>query len=278
MIAPRPPCLACLPGLVLAALASLALLGCEDEPEPDASGWTGESDEVRELVLLRPPAETPGGSLLTPEEPTLRRVLEQLRLIAETDEVKGLFLRLGPLGGAWGQVGDLAEGLQRVRDAGKPIHCHFERADNASYALLASRCDRISMTPAGTLNLVGVGAQVFYARSLLEEVGAHADILHMGRFKGAGDVLTRDDMPPEARESLGALLDDLDAGLVAALQARELDARATIDGGPYGSIAAREAGLVDDVAPVGLVDVPAGRLARRRRLLIVEWHRLRGSV
>ena len=50
-------------------------------------------------VLLRPPAETPGGSLLTPEEPTLRRVLEQLRLIAETDEVKGLFLRLGPLGG-----------------------------------------------------------------------------------------------------------------------------------------------------------------------------------
>jgi protease-4 len=151
-------------------------------------------------------------------------------------------------------VQDLQSGLAKIRAANKPVHCHFETADNASYALMAASCDRISMTPAGTLNLVGLSMQAFYARQLLERIGGHADILHVGRYKGAGDTLTRDEMPEAARESLGALLDDLQSQLLASVLARneiadiaEPLSAAVFQHGPYTAEAARTVGLVDDV-------------------------------
>ncbi|MCA9573781.1 MAG: hypothetical protein KC668_00050, partial [Myxococcales bacterium] len=134
------------------------------EPDRDESGGLGEV-EVRELLLHGPPAEGPARSGLGGGgHATMRQVLAQLRLVEQQDSARGLFLRLGPMGGAWGTVADLAEAIARVREAGKPVHCHFDSLDNAGFALAAGSCDRLSMTPAGHLDLVGVAAQVFYAR------------------------------------------------------------------------------------------------------------------
>jgi protease-4 len=116
---------------------------------------------------------------------------------------------------------------------------------------MASVCDRIAMSPAGTLDLIGPAAVMLYARSFLEKLGIEAQIIHMGRYKGAGDTLIRDDMPPEAKESMDAILDDLYGALVAATSLRtegdETRARALIDEGPYTSEAAETATLVDGV-------------------------------
>ena len=236
----------------LLVLLPLALSCGGDEPEPDLSGSTGD-DELREIVLDRAPRDSTDADLFGVSRPTVRFVLQQLELIAETDSAKGLYLRVGNFGGAWGRVADLQAGLAAIREAGKPVHCHFDATDNAGYALLAASCDRISMTPGGVLDLVGVSVSGFYARELLERIGARADILHVGRYKGAGDTLTRDDMPPEARESLGALREDLQAQLVGALAARASQTEAAIEPelvfahGVFTSNDARSFGLVDDV-------------------------------
>jgi protease-4 len=74
----------------------------------------------------------------------------------------------------------------------------------------------------------------------------------MGRYKGAGDMFIRDDMPKEAKDSMDAILDDLYGALLEATKARtdgQVDrAKTVIDGGPYGSAAALDAGLVDAVS------------------------------
>jgi protease-4 len=156
------------------------------------------------------------------------------------------------LQGSWGSVGDLVEALGEFRAESRPVHCHFEAVDNVGYLLLASACDRISMSPAGTLDLIGPAAVMIYARALLEKVGVEAEIIHMGRYKGAGDMLIRDDMPEEAKESMDAILDDLHGALIEATKVRaEGDAgkaKALIDGGPYASGAAAAAGLIDSVS------------------------------
>jgi protease-4 len=93
---------------------------------------------------------------------------------------------------------------------------------------------------------------MIYARTLLEKLGVEAEIIHMGRYKGAGDMFIRDDMPPEAKQSMDAILDDLQGALVEATKTRTAGdaekAKALIDGGPYGSSQAMEAGLVDAVS------------------------------
>ncbi|RLB42053.1 MAG: signal peptide peptidase SppA, partial [Deltaproteobacteria bacterium] len=206
---------------------------------------------VRELRLLQ---AFPDGAESDPffrPQPTLHDALTRIWDATEDENVKGLFVRVGPLQGAWGSVGDLVEALSEFRAENRPIHCHFATADNVGYLLLASTCDRISMSPAGTLDLIGPAAVMIYARALLAKVGVEAEIIHMGRYKGAGDMFIRDDMPKEAKASMDAILDDLYDALIEATKERTEgdvgEAKALIDGGPYDSGAAADAGLVDSV-------------------------------
>ncbi len=216
----------------------------EEEPNP-------ERRELQEFVLLESPSNSSETSLFQPPAPVLYDVLQRLERARTDEHVVSIFLRLGPMGSSWGRVGDLSEAISAIREAGKPVHCHFETIDNAGYRLAASGCDRITVTPAGMLDTVGLAAQVFYARTLLDQIGIHADLMQVGSFKGAAEPFTRQDMSPEMRESLGALLDDLQADLVRTIASGRRLApervQEVLDGGPYDSSGALAAGLVDAV-------------------------------
>ncbi|MFW5925564.1 MAG: signal peptide peptidase SppA [Myxococcota bacterium] len=240
------------------AIALLLLTGCGScgscEEEEDQAIRLSEDagPRVVEILLAQPPEEGDTTSLLTSPAPQLSQVIRNLVEVAERDRIRGLFLRLGPLGGAWGRSGDLIQALERVREAGKPVHCHFDAGDNVTILLAAKVCDRVSVTPAGIVDLVGPSAHVFYAKNLLDRIGVRAQLVQMGRYKGAADPFTREEMPETTRESLGAILDGLHGALVTALtEHRDMPrerAVALIDGGPHTAHDARQANLVDDVA------------------------------
>ena len=230
---------------ILAMFGSLTVVSCEDGEK------AVDRPVVSELRILQAFPDRAEHDPFARPQPTLHDILTRVWEATDNENVKGLFLRVGPLEGAWGSVGDLAEALGKFRTDERPVHCHFESVDNVGYLLLASTCDRVTMSPAGMLNLIGPAAVMIYARSFLEKVGIEAEILHMGRYKGAGDMFIRDDMPKETKESMDAILDDLYGALVAATSARTQGdtnkAKSLIDGGPYTSSAALAAGLVDAV-------------------------------
>jgi hypothetical protein len=135
--------------MILTILASLSSVSCDDEESA--------SDEplVRELRILSAFPDGAEHDPFTRPKPTLHDILSRIWDATDDENVKGLFVRVGPLQSAWGSVGDLVEALRRFRADDRPVHCHFETADNVGYLLLASTCDRISMSPAGTLDLIG---------------------------------------------------------------------------------------------------------------------------
>ncbi len=230
--------------LVLCSLFAVCLSCKGSETPPEPSVWQLDLRASLEDGSARDAFSKPQASLYD----ALQRIAEAAR----SEQARALLLQVGPIPGAWGRVDDLIEGIEAYRATERPIHCHFDTADNVSYMLMARACDRISMTPAGTLDLVGPALVMFYARSLLETVGLEAQILHMGRYKGAGDMFIRDDMPPEARESLTALVDGMYASMAHAIRARtEGDANAVrklVDQGPYTATDALEAGLIDAIS------------------------------
>jgi protease-4 len=231
----------------LSILALLALAGC-GLPAPDDGG-----PALAELYLDGPLSESGEEGLFgSGLAPTHHALLSYLDAAATDDDVAGLLLRVGSFEGSWARVREIGEALARVREAKKPVHCHFDTSDNAGYVLLASACDRISMGPAGMLDLVGVSAETMYAHQLLETLGLQADLMQVGRFKGAADTFTRDEMPPETRQTLDALLDDLHGVMTSALvDGRHVErarVQALLDAGPYTAHRALEAGLIDDVA------------------------------
>lgn len=251
----------------------LAVACGDDAPEPPPPEGSGEA-EVRELWLHSTPAEGTQRQLLEGPQPSLADALRRIDAVERDETAKGLFLRVGALEGAWGRVADVRAALARVRAADKPVHCHFDVTDNAGYALMASSCDRISMTPAGHLELTGVAAHLFFAKTLLDNIGVQAELMQMGRYKGAAEPFTRESMSDATRESIGALLDDLQSSLVASVaEGRNLSperVREIVDAAPYGAWRAKEAGLVDDVAFDDEAREHARRAASVERVTHVE--------
>jgi protease IV len=225
----------------------LFALACGDVVLPDDT-----TPALREFVLRAPPPEDAGAELFAQPHLSHREVLERIGKVATDAHAKGLFLQLGSFGGGWARAAELRRALAEVRAAQKPVHCYFEETDNAGYAVLASSCDRITMTPTGMLGLTGVHLQLVHAKELLDLIGVRADLMQVGKFKGAAEGLTQTTPSDEIKQTLGAVLDAAQGDLAQTITAgRKLDAAtltAAFAAGPQTASTALRLRLVDAVA------------------------------
>jgi protease-4 len=130
--------------------------------------------------------------------------------------------------------------------------CHTEDVSNATYHMLTA-CDQIGLAPLGSVTISGPAATSVHLKPLLDRIGVHADLLHVGDFKGAAEPLTRDAPSPQMLETLEAIVEQsyqtLIEGLVQGRKLSRNDAVAAVDRGLYVDGQARDAGLVDAVQP-----------------------------
>jgi len=145
----------------------------------------------------------------------------------------------------------LRRSLERLRAAGKHVWVHLERAGVREY-YLASAAERVSLTPATTLDVTGLSSEAIFLLDALQKVGVQADVVQMGRYKSAGEMFVRRDMSAPHREMMESLVDDLYGQVVDAVSASrrlEPDAvRERLGRGPYIPAEAQAAGLVDAIA------------------------------
>jgi protease-4 len=179
----------------------------------------------------------------------LHDVLAALHQAAKDPKIGGLSLILENLDSGWARLSDLRRALTVFRRSGKPIYCFMPAGGNAEY-YLASACDRIFMPPATHLHLVGLSAEVFFLRDLLQKFGIDARLQSVGEYKSAAEMFTRTGMSPPAREQLDALLDDHHEELCGAIQNRGFtreEAASLIDSGPRTAREALAQKLLDGI-------------------------------
>ncbi len=173
-----------------------------------------------------------------------------LRWARDDEDLRGVLIRCESLDGSWARVQGLRRSIAALRRSGKKVWLHLDSPGLPEY-YLAAAADRISMTPAATLDVVGMSLEAMFFLDTLNRFGVRAEVVQMGDYKSAGESFTRRDMSPAHREMMESLIDDLfgqvvddiagDRGLPAE------DLRQVIDGGPFLSSEALEHGLVDAV-------------------------------
>jgi len=213
-------------------------------------------------------------------------LLRCLAAVREDPRFDGVLVRMDGTLDSWSRALSIARALAAVREAGRRVVVWAEGLHADQY-LLAAAADRIWLPESASLHLVGLRIERFYLRGLLEQVGARPDVVHIGRFKSAGDTFTRQSMGEQEREQLEAwqddLWDELLGGIARGRGLTQARVEELIDAGPYPARAAVDAGLVDDtVYPDELDDrldalalelEARGRGARRaRRVDAVAYH------
>lgn len=191
--------------------------------------------------------------------PTLRRVVQGLRRVASDDRYIGVVISLDDAELAMSQIDEITHTLEAVRDAGKVVVVFAEKFSLREY-LLACAADRIAMQHKGEVMMTGLGMEEIYLKGLFEKIGARADFLQVGKFKGADEQLMRS-QPSEAwNQNIDALLDDLYAQVVTRIsEARDMTNEevesAIADSWSLSDEQLVERGLVDELVTRDMTDL-----------------------
>jgi protease-4 len=186
----------------LGQTGSSIVLAADAVAKPRFVGWLELSGPLREgpppVVIIS--ADEAG--------PSLRSTVKRLHDLAQRDEYDGLVIYLAQPQLSLTQVGELGQAILVVRAAGKKVLAFAEAYDLPSY-LLACYTDEILLQHHGELRIQGIRVEEIYLRGLFEKLGIKADMLQVGRFKGAADPLTRTGPSEAWSQNIDALLDDL---------------------------------------------------------------------
>lgn len=247
--------------LVLGVMSALPVSAqdkpADAKPSEKAAEKPAKAPKVEEVVYAHielsgayPEGATPPGIFGEISE-NLASITGRIEKVATDPKAAGLVLELGDVSLGWGKIDSLVASIQKVRAAGKKVHCYLEGADNKGY-LVAAACDEIVMPESGLLMLVGLRAEVTFYRNLFDMIGVKADMLRVGEFKSAAEPYTRTEMSKEFREEMEAVIDDYYDLIVSRIATgRGIPAEAVkklLDEGPQSASVALAGKLVDRLA------------------------------
>lgn len=216
-------------------------------PEPP-QGFGGPA--VIELDLRGGLAETASTSLFSGgRRGTFTELVDGLREVREAETTQGLFVRFGAGRMGFARAHEIGRILGEIRAKNKPVVCHADDYDNASYLAASLGCSSVWVSPAGGVDTVGIAAQLLFAKSFLAKYKVDVDYLQIGKYKGAEEPFTRDAPSPEARQSLETALRGIRAAWLASITKGrgEKVAQGSIEDGPYSPEEAKAKGLVDQI-------------------------------
>ncbi|MCD4847130.1 MAG: signal peptide peptidase SppA [Candidatus Aegiribacteria sp.] len=171
--------------------------------------------------------------------------------IPSDQSVSGVIVDIrGPVG-SFAQAEEIRALLSRIVRSGKKVYVFLENGGNAEY-YVASCASRIWMHPSGSVSFIGLSSESLFLREFLDRIGIYPDLMHIGEYKSASDMLTRSDMSDAQRRATTSLLSSLQMELVAGVaNGRGLEPaqlRRIMDTGPYTAERAVAYGMVDGVS------------------------------
>lgn len=241
--------------LALSVLA-LALGACEGRQRTGSAGAGATRAEPRSGPAIAVldldegvPEQPPGGLLgLTPRGGAFDALVREVERLGRAKDVRGVLVRLGASRIGLARSAEIGAMLEQL-GAKVPVWCHADDMANGTLWLAARGCKKVWLSPAGSVDAIGLAAQTIYFHKLLaDDLGLDVDFLQVGKYKGAEEPFTRDGPSPEARASLEGTLAGMRAAWLAGItSARPGVAPEAVEDGPYDAPDAKQRGLVDEI-------------------------------
>lgn len=158
--------------------------------------------------LIDHDARSPLEQVLGGDVVTLPDLVDAIRRAAKDDRIRAIDLRVGSLESGFAKTQELRAALAAFRESGKPVVAYLEVAGNREY-YLASVADELYLMPGGLLMTTGLLADVPFFKGTLDKLKIVADLEHIGEYKSASEIWTRDSMSDAQRRATNSILDSL---------------------------------------------------------------------
>jgi protease-4 len=183
---------------------------------------------------------------------TTRTLVQRLQKISEDDAVEAVFITFENPSMGLGQIQEIRSALERVKKSKKEVYVHLDSCYSNGLYWLASAASKLAVVPTGDLWLTGLYGEQLFLKDFLANLRMEADVIHIGDYKSAGEILSRNEPSQALQEMTRWLYDDLyDQMLMQIADSRRLtktEFERAVDNGPYTAEGAKKAGLIDEVA------------------------------
>lgn len=185
------------------------------------------------------------------KSPSLSATLQALELASTDRHLKHIVVYLGGVQIGLGRAEELRVALQRAALSGKEVTVKAESLGLGGY-WVALGATRIVLCPGGHVDVTGVASEFTLLKGLLDRAGIVARLSARGRYKSMREMFSADEISPENREMMSALVEELygllleriSAGRRVTLEA----ARELVDQGPFRAAVALSLGIVDELS------------------------------
>lgn len=193
---------------------------------------------------------TDSGSLISQSQGTAsERVMRELQQARNDPKAKAVLLRINSPGGSASAAQEIAEEVDKLRSAGKPVVVSMGDLCASAGYWIASRGDYLFASPASMTGSIGVYIDYNNIEELMNKLGIHNEKIKSGAHK---DILSFSrPMTDEERALLQQMVDDIYNQFVHVVaDGRHMDeakVRAIADGRIFTGQQALSAGLIDAV-------------------------------
>ena len=194
------------------------------------------------------PVEFPIPFLQDQQPPTIAETWQMLRNAAADSRIKAVVLEPRGLSVGWAKLEELHADILNFKKSGKPVYA-FLRSGGTKEYYLASAADRVYMAPEDELDVKGLRAELLFVKGTLDKLGVQMEFEHVGKYKDAPDMFTKNESSPETREVINQVLDQFYGDFINTIAEGRKKVpdviRAVIDQGPFVGKEALNGGLVD---------------------------------
>ena len=238
----------CTLAIIVALVAGGVWLSTQKDKKIESGSWL-----VLDLYGEVHEYDTPGGPLgqvMGGGALTLQDMLDNLGKAAIDKRIAGVIFRISSSNTAgWAKLQELRRAVDKVQDAGKPVHAWADALDARSL-YLAAGCDDVLMPAGGYMSFKGWQLSRFYLRAMLDKLGIVPHLHKIKDYKAAAEMIMATGMSDPARENLQWIADDIWETVMNAIsQERGLSRENLLELMAYADFTpteAREAGLIDE--------------------------------
>lgn len=159
-----------------------------DSPNEEVDSFLGFNDDKETLLLFD--------------------VLQAIEKAKTDEQIKGISIETDEISAGITQLDDIRAALEDFKKSGKFVLTYANTASQATY-YLGSVANEYYLHPAGGIDLKGLSTEVAFFKDFAEKYGIGLDIIRHGKYKSAVEPYLRNDLSPENKEQLSAMLNDI---------------------------------------------------------------------
>jgi protease-4 len=164
-------------------------------------------------------------SFRTDNQLGLNDILNNITKAKKDDQIRGIFLDLTNISAGIATVEEIRNALIDFKNSGKFIVAFSDSYSQKAY-YLASIADKIYMNPGGSVDFIGLSAEILFFKKALEKLDIKPEIIRHGRFKSAVEPFMYDKMSPENREQIHKYVGSIWEHMVTKIsESRKIEAR-----------------------------------------------------